>query len=106
VGGEPFNNLFADARHETLPRIDFVAHAQSLGAIAEKVADIAALEAAVAKARGSERTHVIVIDTDPDRSTTAGGAWWDVAVAEVATSPATAEARAAYEAKLALRRDA
>ncbi len=31
VGGAPFNNLFADARHETLPEIDFAAHAASLG---------------------------------------------------------------------------
>ena len=32
TGGAPFNNLFKDALHETLPEIDFVAHAASLGA--------------------------------------------------------------------------
>src|SRR5579872_1504838 len=40
VGGAPFNNLFADARHETLPEIDFAAHAASLGAVSEKVGDV------------------------------------------------------------------
>ncbi len=37
-GGAPFNNLLADTRHVTLPAIDFVAHARSLGAEAQKVA--------------------------------------------------------------------
>ena len=39
-------NLF---RHAGQARVDFVAHARSLGADAERVADIAALEAAVGK---------------------------------------------------------
>ncbi len=50
TGGANFNNLLKDARHEVLPEIDFAAHAASLGAIAEKVASIADLEAALAKA--------------------------------------------------------
>ena len=74
AGGAPFNNLLADARHETLPPIDFAAHAASLGAIAEKVDGVEALEAALERAAGSPRTHVIVIDTDPAPSTDAGGA--------------------------------
>jgi 3D-(3,5/4)-trihydroxycyclohexane-1,2-dione acylhydrolase (decyclizing) len=104
VGGAPFNNLLADARHTDMPAIDFAAHATSLGAIAEKVAGIAELEGAVARARDSPRTHVIVIDTDPARSTEAGGAWWDVAVPEVSSSATVAAARAAYEAKIEARR--
>ncbi len=65
TGGESFNNLLKDTRHETLPDIDFAAHAASLGALAEKVSGIAALEKALAKARSARRTSVIVIDTDP-----------------------------------------
>src|SRR5208282_5540683 len=80
TGGEPFNNLLRDARHEILPEIDFVAHARSLGAQAVKVASIAELERALALARAATSTQVIVIDTDPIASTDAGGAWWDVAV--------------------------
>jgi 3D-(3,5/4)-trihydroxycyclohexane-1,2-dione acylhydrolase (decyclizing) len=97
TGGAPFNNLLADTNHETLPEIDFAAHAASLGARSEKVAGIAELEAALARARASDRTYVIVIDTDPAISTEAGGAWWDVAVPEVSDRPQVRAARAAYE---------
>jgi 3D-(3,5/4)-trihydroxycyclohexane-1,2-dione acylhydrolase (decyclizing) len=103
VGAAPFNNLFENVLHDALSDIDFVAHAASLGAIAERVADIGALEAAVARAAASPRTHVIVIETDPARSTEAGGAWWDVAVPEVSESASVARARAEYDAKIKAR---
>ena len=67
TGGAPFNNLLRDAWHETLPEVDFVAHARSLGAEAVKVKSIAELETAFKKARGTDSTQVIVIDTDPSR---------------------------------------
>ncbi|MFI4975055.1 MAG: 3D-(3,5/4)-trihydroxycyclohexane-1,2-dione acylhydrolase (decyclizing) [Caulobacterales bacterium] len=105
TGGARFNNLFADAKHDILPDIDFAAHAASLGAIAEKVDGITGLEAAIVRAKASPRTHVVVIDTDPERATAAGGAWWDVAVPEVSQRPAVNAARAAYEARLEARRD-
>ncbi|HET6971459.1 MAG TPA: 3D-(3,5/4)-trihydroxycyclohexane-1,2-dione acylhydrolase (decyclizing) [Phenylobacterium sp.] len=98
TGGAPFNNLLADARHETLPAIDFAAHAASLGARSEKVGGIGELDAALQRARASDRTYVIVIDTDPAISTEAGGAWWDVAAPEVSQRPQVRAARAAYEA--------
>jgi 3D-(3,5/4)-trihydroxycyclohexane-1,2-dione acylhydrolase (decyclizing) len=103
TGGEAFNNLLADTLHVALPDIDFAAHARSLGATAEKVASIAELEAALARARRSPRTHVIVIDTDPVVTTDAGGAWWDVAVPEVSPRPQVAEARASYDTAIARR---
>ncbi|TWB13707.1 3D-(3,5/4)-trihydroxycyclohexane-1,2-dione hydrolase [Nitrospirillum amazonense] len=99
TGGAPFNNLLADARHATLPAIDFAAHAASLGATARKVADIVGLEAALAEARSGTGVHVIVIDTDPAVSTAAGGAWWDVAVPQVSDRAAVRQARAAYDEK-------
>jgi 3D-(3,5/4)-trihydroxycyclohexane-1,2-dione acylhydrolase (decyclizing) len=98
TGGESFNNLFASARHETLPAIDFTAHARSLGAAAEKVDGIAALEEALARARGADRTTVIVIDTDAAAATEAGGHWWDVAVPEVSERAEVRAARAGYVA--------
>jgi 3D-(3,5/4)-trihydroxycyclohexane-1,2-dione acylhydrolase (decyclizing) len=101
TGSESFNNLLADAAHETLPEIDFVAHAASLGAVAEKANTIAALEQALTRARSAERTSVIVIDTDPMKTTEAGGWWWDVAVPEVSERAAVRDARAAYEDKIA-----
>lgn len=97
TGSESFNNLLKDARHETLPAIDFVAHAASLGAIATKAASIAELETALAQAKANSRTTVVVIDTDPLLSTAAGGAWWDVAVPEVSERAQVREARANYD---------
>ncbi len=98
VGAAPFNNLLQDARHIVPLAIDFVAHAQSLGARAVKATSIADLERALASRRGESGVHVIVIDTDPDHSTPDGGAWWDVAVPEISARPQVNEARRAYEA--------
>ncbi|MBK8456091.1 MAG: hypothetical protein IPL47_02450 [Phyllobacteriaceae bacterium] len=97
TGGANFNNLLADSRHVALPAIDFRAHAESLGAIAVKVASIAELEQALATARGADRSTVIVIDTDALITTQAGGAWWDVAVPEVSPRRQVNESRKAYE---------
>ena len=96
TGGAPFNNLLRDARHKVLPEIDFVAHAAAMGAIARKAAGITDLEAALDDARGHDRTSVIVIDTDPLRSTDAGGHWWDVAVPEVSERAEVEAARRSY----------
>ncbi len=97
TGGQSFNNLLKDARHETLPEIDFVQHAASMGAIATKAASLAELETALAEARANTRTTVVVIDTDPLISTGAGGAWWDVAVPEVSEREQVRAARADYD---------
>ena len=100
TGGAAFNNLLDEAA----PRIDFAAHAASLGARSEKVEGVAALEAALARARASDRTYVVVVDTDPAQATEAGGAWWDVAVPEVSERPEVRAARAAYDAARARQR--
>ncbi|MCA0015544.1 3D-(3,5/4)-trihydroxycyclohexane-1,2-dione acylhydrolase (decyclizing) [Mesorhizobium sp. B292B1B] len=99
TGGANFNNLLKDARHEVLPDVDFAAHAASMGAIAEKVPSIAGLETALVRAKGNDRTTVLVIDTDPLVSTDAGGHWWDVAVPEVSERSQVNAARKAYEEK-------
>jgi 3D-(3,5/4)-trihydroxycyclohexane-1,2-dione acylhydrolase (decyclizing) len=93
TGGAPFNNLLAD----TAPAVDFAAHAASLGARSEKVSGIAEFENAMGRARASDRTYVVVIDTDPAISTEAGGAWWDVVVPEVSERPEVRAARAGYD---------
>jgi 3D-(3,5/4)-trihydroxycyclohexane-1,2-dione acylhydrolase (decyclizing) len=91
VGGASFNN------RRPGPAPDFVAQARGLGAIAEKVADIAALEAGLARALTAERTTVLVLDTDGQATSGIGGAWWDVPVAEVSARAEVRAARAAYE---------
>ena len=98
-GGAPFNNMLVDTRHVTLPAIDFVAHARSLGAEARKVASLAELEDAVTAARTRNVTQVILIDTDAGPSTDAGGFWWDVAVPQVSVRPQVREAYKGYEQK-------
>jgi 3D-(3,5/4)-trihydroxycyclohexane-1,2-dione acylhydrolase (decyclizing) len=96
-GGERFNNLFDyNTVHEVSPHIDFAGHARSLGAVAEKVASLADLEQALKKAKNNTRTTVIVIDTDPMKSTDAGGNWWDVAIPEVSTRKQVRSARKNY----------
>ncbi|RFC66817.1 MULTISPECIES: 3D-(3,5/4)-trihydroxycyclohexane-1,2-dione acylhydrolase (decyclizing) [Mesorhizobium] len=104
TGGANFNNLLKDARHEQLTEVDFAAHARSLGAIAEKAASIAELEAALGRAKSNDRTTVIVIDTDPLISTEAGGHWWDVAVPEVSSREQVNAARKNYEQAVKLQR--
>jgi 3D-(3,5/4)-trihydroxycyclohexane-1,2-dione acylhydrolase (decyclizing) len=98
-GGAPFNNLFADSVQGKggAPKIDFAAHAKSLGALAENVKTIPELEAAMKRARAAERTYVVCIETDPNRTTEEGGWWWEVAVPEVSEREGVRKARAAYE---------
>jgi len=96
TGGAPFNNLWADAA----PAIDFAAHAASLGATSEKVANIAEFEKALTRARRSKNTYAIVIDTDPQKSTQQGGAWWDVAVPEVSQRAEVRKAHSNYKQSL------
>ncbi|MEP6998805.1 MAG: thiamine pyrophosphate-dependent enzyme, partial [Betaproteobacteria bacterium] len=98
-GEAAFNNLFDDCVQgpDGAPRIDFAAHAASLGALAENVKTIPELEAALQRARAATRTCVVCIETDPERTTEAGGWWWDVAVPEVSDSEPVRRAREAYE---------
>jgi 3D-(3,5/4)-trihydroxycyclohexane-1,2-dione acylhydrolase (decyclizing) len=104
TGGAPFNNLYIDSNIEVQPEIDFVAHASSMGALAEKAADIADLERRIVGARNRDRPTVIVIDTDPMPGTGAGGHWWDVAVPQVGGPQRLEAARDAYEQNFAMQR--
>ena len=94
--GVGFNNLLGDV-YGTPPAFDFAAHAHALGARSERVAAVAALEDALERARTADTTSVIVIEGDPASSTEAGGAWWDVPVAERSTLESVREARVEYE---------
>jgi len=93
TGGASFNNLLDDAA----PRVDFAAHARSLGAQAEMAKDLASLKSLLQRAVRAKKTSVVVIETDPRRGTAEGGAWWDVAVTDAPRSAGQKQARAAYE---------
>ena len=91
-GGVPFNNLFADSRVQQVTPVDFAAHAASMGCEAETVSSIAELEAAFQRARASDRTYVIALNTHAYQWTE-GGSFWEVGVPEVSTSPEVRAAR-------------
>ncbi len=97
-GGEEFNNLYKDCNVEQQPAIDFVAHANAMGAYATKAVDIADLEGKIAEARSRDIPTVIVIDTDPTNGPGFGeaGNWWDVAVPEIGSTEKLQKAYAAY----------
>ena len=85
-GGVPFNNQLADCEAENLVYVDFAQHAASMGAISETVGSIDELETAFARARKSDRTHVIVIKTSPN-DWTEGGSFWEVGVPTTSHRP-------------------
>jgi 3D-(3,5/4)-trihydroxycyclohexane-1,2-dione acylhydrolase (decyclizing) len=95
-GGERHNNLLEDCGAEV--KIDFAAHAASLGAQSVHVRDVAELKTAMQRARAAAHTQVIVIDTTPWRTTDDGGCWWEVAIPEVSPRAEVQAARKQYEA--------
>lgn len=97
-GSPRFNNLLDDCVPEggSLSTIDFAMHARSLGADAVHVSDVAELKTAMARARASKGTQVLVIDTTHTRTTDDGGCWWEVAIPEVSERSEVNEAHARY----------
>ncbi|MGR9080556.1 3D-(3,5/4)-trihydroxycyclohexane-1,2-dione acylhydrolase (decyclizing) [Rhizobium leguminosarum] len=103
-GGAEFNNMYKDCNVDVQPEIDFVAHAASMGAHAEKIGSIAELEARIVAARERNIPSVLVIDTDAVPGTDAGGHWWDVAVPQVGGPERLEQARARYNKNAANQR--
>lgn len=98
TGGEEFNNLLRNVRHQRLTRVDFAKHAEAMGALAEKVGSIEELQMALARAKSADRSTVIVIEVD-EYSWTGGGAWWEVGVPEVSDREQVRVARAVLDAE-------
>ena len=94
-----FNNLLADCRiqnrHDPL-HVDFVKHAESMGAKARHVADLAELEDAMHWAQNNDGVTLISIVSDAWKWVP-GDADWDVGVPEVSTFESVRAARAAQE---------
>jgi 3D-(3,5/4)-trihydroxycyclohexane-1,2-dione acylhydrolase (decyclizing) len=94
-GNAPFNNMFEDVGPNRVD-VDWVAHARSLGCLAEQVTTVAELDDAFVRARAADRTTVIAIRTAP-RAWTDGGAFWEVGVPESTERPQVDAARARQE---------
>jgi 3D-(3,5/4)-trihydroxycyclohexane-1,2-dione acylhydrolase (decyclizing) len=77
--------------------VDFLRHAEAMGALALYAADEAALRRALDAARRSTRVSVVVVPTDPDRRVPGFGGWWDVPVAQSSGRAAVNAARATYD---------
>jgi 3D-(3,5/4)-trihydroxycyclohexane-1,2-dione acylhydrolase (decyclizing) len=93
-GGEPFNNQIENTRHHELVYVDFAAHAAAMGCNSERAATVHELESALGRARHSDRTTVIALQTDA-YAWTGGGAFWEVGVPEVSDRPQVQAAKAA-----------
>ena len=93
-GGEPFNNQIENTRHRELVYVDFAAHAAAMGCNSERATSVHELESALERARHSDRTTVIALQTDA-YSWTGGGAFWEVGVPEVSNRPEVQAAKAA-----------
>ena len=99
TGNMSFNNLIADA--PTVPEafgVDFEAHAASMGAQAETVANPDELGKAFKRAQAADKTCVIVMKVDAFEGwTTEGHAWWEVGTPHITTSDTVREAHINWE---------
>lgn len=94
-----FNNLLKDCRVKELFQVDFVKHAESMGALARRCTTLDELRNAMDWAQTTDRTTLITIATDAF-AWVPGDADWDVGVPEVSDR---ASVQAAREAQLAIR---
>lgn len=84
--------------------VDFVKHAEAMGARAFYAPHEGSLKDALQQAKGSEGVTVIVVPVDPEKRVPNFEGWWDVPVAQVTGQEAVKAARAAYETALAKQR--
>jgi 3D-(3,5/4)-trihydroxycyclohexane-1,2-dione acylhydrolase (decyclizing) len=77
--------------------VDLAANAASLGVDVLIAQDGPSLEAALRKAKASDRTTVVHVETDPLIDAPSSESWWDVPVSEVSTLESTQGARTVYE---------
>jgi 3D-(3,5/4)-trihydroxycyclohexane-1,2-dione acylhydrolase (decyclizing) len=103
VGVSDFGNELRYRDHTTkqltgeyIP-VDFVKHAESMGAHAIFARSAEELKKALNDARNADRVTVIVVPVDPEKRMPGMGTWWDVPVAEVSTEEKTRKTREDYE---------
>ncbi len=92
-GVPSFNNQIADCKVKEPFAVDFAKHAESMGALARRVENLAELGAAMDWAKTTDRTTVLTIMSD-GFTWTPGDAWWDVGVPEVSKLDSVNKARA------------
>ena len=90
-GAASFRTMLTE--DESVPRVDFVAHAAAMGARSIRVNSPTELANAVKATFDSKDVHVIVIDTAPS-TWSEGGAFWEVGVPKDSKVKSIQEARA------------
>jgi 3D-(3,5/4)-trihydroxycyclohexane-1,2-dione acylhydrolase (decyclizing) len=96
-GGASYNNMLADSVGTgSDARVDFAAHAASMGAVTFEVHSLAEFADALASARKAATTAVIVTKVRA-KDFTEGGAFWQVGVPEVSERASVTAARAAMD---------
>ena len=103
-GGNSYNNMLRDSVGPGADvRVDFRAHAASLGAHSVDVSTLDELANALATARTHDRTSVIVVKVR-ESDWTEGGAFWQVGVPEVSDLESVTAARSSMDAGLEAQR--
>ena len=99
TGNESFNNLISDTPTAVnQARVDFEAHAKSLGALSETVESPSGLADAFLRAKSANETYVIVMKVDPyDGWTTEGHTWWEVGTPHVSNNDKITKAHQEWE---------
>ncbi|MDB4045810.1 3D-(3,5/4)-trihydroxycyclohexane-1,2-dione acylhydrolase (decyclizing) [Amylibacter sp.] len=106
TGNESFNNLIADTPTAVNQvRVDFEAHAKSLGALSETVQSPSGLADAFLRAKSAKQTYVIVMKVDAyDGWTTEGHTWWEVGTPHVSDNDKINKAHKEWESTRARQR--
>ena len=99
TGNESFNNLISDTPTAVnQARVDFEAHAKSLGALSETVESPSSLADAFLRAKSANETYVIVMKVDPyDGWTTEGHTWWEVGTPHISNNDKITKAHQEWE---------
>jgi 3D-(3,5/4)-trihydroxycyclohexane-1,2-dione acylhydrolase (decyclizing) len=110
LGSQRFGTYYRYRNPETglldgdkLP-VDLATNAESLGADVIRVTTIDEFRDALVRARASDRTTAVHIETDPLAPVPSSQSWWDVPVSEIAALDSTNQARKTYEAHKAEQR--
>ncbi len=95
TGNASFNNLIKDCRIENEVYVDFAKHAEAMGALAETVAKLDDLPAALQRAKEANRTYVISIQVDKN-AWTSTNSYWQVGIPELSQRQSVREAHAKH----------
>ena len=103
-GGASYNNMLADSTGTgSGARVDFAAHAASMGAVTFEVNTLGEFADALTKARSADTSAVIVTKVRA-KDFTEGGAFWQVGVPEVSERASVTAARAKMDKGLKAQR--